>query len=284
MPNQWTAVPAKRSRSSDANFRAMLVLGILVIAAIMGVVSLIAWITTDTSAPLPPYQPPVGTAVAKSAASAFISGTMPVVPATPNDDDIYVAPTGTIATDGLWEVGVYRDVYYLENESTVPIEIHSFLYVDGENTYLVTVPVTLQEGELPTVAATPFLEPYVGATEGIMLDLIGEDVVASDAVKEKINRWATAYYSDNQGELADVSGDAAGAYYGLGGWKVEDLRIVMYRQPNASKNRFVARLSINVVREDGVQMNQFMDIVVDESGSVPTIPAWGPIGLIWELF
>lgn len=281
LDQQWTAVPAKRSRIQDADFRAKLVLGTLTFCALLGILSTLAWISSGSQETVTPYRPPVGGGVAEAAAHLYLSGGKPATPAVLADRDAYTSPSKKVwSQDVLWPEMVTTARYPVTAESSILVERHTFLFVEDGQLRRITVPVSIQEGGVATVAGTPAVMPYeIGLESGASLELRLVDGSAPQAVVDKLQRWAQAYMADRRGELADIAGNVSGTYSGLGGWTVQETALLGYGF-GAEPGLFVARLRVTAVKEADpeLKMVQIYDLVVDQRGDVPYIVRWGPIG------
>lgn len=280
---QWTAIPARRSKRQDAYWRANMVIALLVGAALLGLLSTLAWMSGAGRAPeVAGYEAPRGSAVAMAAAQQFLAGRELGVPVAGQDYDSLTSPTGPILTQGPWPHAVERsDVGVASEGATLELEKHTFLFVAGDQLQTLTVPVLIQADGTPTVVGTPAVGPFELPTTGAGLPRPGEPESVSAAVSEKIERWARAYLENRDVELADIAGDPTGSYQGLGGWTLETVSVARYFKSSLGSSRYshVAHVTVRAVK-DGVQMTQLYELAIQESGQVPVIVEWGPLGMV----
>lgn len=223
--------------------------------------------------------------MARMAAAEFMRGKVAPLPViTP--DEVTVGPNvGAYDDLRVWPYKVTETLYPLEDGNSVPVEIHTFLYIDNDGgVSTIDVPVSIQAGGEAVIAGTPTLSPYFGPETGAALIIDAPEATIGDAAADKIQRWAVAYFGDARPELRDIAGDPEFDYRGIGGYQVEGpVGVLGYYQPDPARKRYIAR--VQVVASNGtVTTTEVFDIVVDETGPVPVIPGWGPMGSAWLLF
>lgn len=274
----WTAIPARRSKYSDAMTRARLIIGFLVICAGLGVLSIFAWISSRGTETTDTYEEPKGSAVAYAVAEGFLNGQAPKVPAAIADVDTFQFPSGRLADAGPWPHKVVRrQVWVPAWQNWGEMEEHVFLWTDAEGVWTLRVPILIQADGTPTAAATPMVEPLELSESGIVIPTPGEEVGAAPAVVEKVQRWAEAYYTDQRVALADIAGNPQGTYQGLSGWTVNRVDIVRYYTSQIPGTTHIAYVRVEASKDD-VTMTQLHELGVNEAAQVPTIISWGPLG------
>jgi len=273
----FNAIPARRSPRDDANFRAMLVIGLLILCALMGVVSFLGWVFggggEDDG---PDYVPPKGEAVAMRAAIDFLGGKAPSVDvATPAGME-YSVPSAPIGGDKVFPLDWLRTSYAGGDGVVHEIEVHTFIYWDTEGKPgVIEVPVSIQNGAA-VVTGTPQLIPYRGVDNPRPVQIFGEEVQISDVVRDKIQRWARAYFSDDRNTLNEFAGGGRDIR-GVTGWKVEAVMIVSYRSAGIP-TRNIAWVRVDVSKGDAV-VSQSFELIIDTSNpEIPLITGWGPLG------
>ena len=240
-----TAIPAARSGAAKLAVRRRIILGVLILAAALGV---FAACTTLTATP--PPVPSVATgasrdvALARQVAEDYLNGVPPTVP----------LATGLPADFGLgdkpeawnWEDLNLSGLYGVDNGQQF-VQMVRFLFTlvtpgDGEEIpetrqlYQITVPMVFPDAGVPRVGGVPSVSrvdtlsgenwPGISVDDtpgGIALDSLPE------TVKKVITDWATAFVTGGiaDDDLKRVTGDqdTTRVYDGLGGWKLSEVAV-----------------------------------------------------------
>lgn len=288
-----TAVPAARSRLPVLQIRLAAVLGSLLLAAVMGIVSTVAWMTNQP--PTPDYRLalPQGKAVAELAAVGWLEGTPLVVPALENVT-LPDSPGKFVYTNFTWE-GFNTDVL----PNGFPYELHRFIVsqpiqVDSTRTsnrlLRLTVAVMLSGGK-GYLAAVPAIEPVdMRGVRGVFDYSDVSDNALPGGAQAQVEKWASSWASDNRDQLKLLTGDTTAGieYPGLGGFTATQT-IVENALPAGNTviggltyyDAYLVRVRISLT---GSGANQFMTesemdlTVVNASSGLPLIIGWGPAG------
>lgn len=287
----WEGRPAERSPYDSVRLRALVILGGVGAALVLSVFAAIFALTrTDEPVEFEEYTPPLGTGVAAAVMDAWVSGrqlSIPTAPVAGGDQMISVLSQGSLGGARWWESGVDTTAYAGARGGFVTVELHRFTMVVGGNaeapgrTYTVTVPVSIQEGNVPIPAGPPVVGPYEEYQGNIIpakWENAYERAPLSDAARGRINEWVQAYFSDNRAALANIAGTQGGDYRGITGFAVEgEPRIVESVTPVAPTD-YVVRIQVPV-KSGEFSTVMFMElIVIDDGNTAPRVVAWGGVG------
>lgn len=280
------AVPASRSRGAVLKVRLYLVLGLLVLCALMGVASTVAWIVSRPapSALTPRDVLPRGVGIAEVVARAWLAGDPIPVPAVP-ELDVPQGRSGSMPVSTFaWE-GYTKEQLPPPNGTTY--EVHRFLFTtpyateDGTatRTLRISVPVaTTPSGVLLAglpVVDTPRFRP--GEAKRFDYQDLGSESIPNTA-EDEVGVWLSAWAADSRRELKQLSGDTGpGEYVGLGQFSVGNWQIVSAIP--FSNDRWLVRVRAELVGPNGYATEMEMDITLAQaSTTLPKIIGWGPAG------
>jgi hypothetical protein len=285
-----TAVPAARSRMPVLRIRLALVLGSLVAAAVLGLLSTLAWMTQSTPAPDLSQALPKGKGVATIAAEAWLDGKPIEVPALM---DVALPETRVplVHSDLTWEGFAPRAL-----PSGVSYEVHRFLVV---------LPFTLDSGKqsnrvmrvFTTVAVTPDGRSYLAALPSMApVDMrTGKGVLdysdlqpkplPSDAIAQ-IEQWADAWAADDRDQLKLLTGDTVSGveYPGIGGFESTGSDVIAALSAGETaygSDTYLVRVRISLASGGANQFQTETDMdltMVDITTGLPRIVGWGPAG------
>jgi hypothetical protein len=284
-----TAVPATRSRLPVLQLRLALVLGSLVLSAVMGIISTIAWIGNKPAPVDLRGAQAYGQAVAQIAAQSWLDGksvTLPVL------ESVVIPPTGPGLPHGpvVWE-GFTRE----SNSSGLVFERHTFLTTvngvdeNGDPTMTllrVAVSVAFPGTSQAALAALPSLEPVDDRASDKVFDY--SDLELDDLPNEvspQLVEWAKAYAADDRANLKQLTGDSAGGveYVGLGGFVAEEPNVIAALpagDTSYGSDTWLLRARIPLQGANGFTSEIEMDLtVVEASSGLPRIVGWGPAGV-----
>ena len=157
---RWTALPASRSKAPILQIRLFLVLGALILAAVLGVVSTVAWLNVK---PTPPTPTPVSQSASATVATNYLLGQSTVVPVAPVastsngaqwtlDQTLGQAPNSPVGTRYLYSLVLdksgshpygYTITTYGPVGAVVNVETDYYVAVTNYGTFVVSVPMYL---------------------------------------------------------------------------------------------------------------------------------------------
>ena len=283
-----TAIPATRSRLPVLQLRLALVLGSLVLSAVMGVVSTIAWIGNKPPALDLRGAVAYGRAVAEVAAESWLDGksvALPVLDGIELPQDGKMLPHGSVVWEGFTRESLPNGLVY---------ERHTFLTTingvgeDGEpNLKLlrVAVSVAFPNGAQAVLASLPSLESVDNRSSSKVFDysdLQTEDIPGS--VQAQLQKWANAYATDDRSNLQQITGDSTPKveYVGLGGFIAGTPSVIAALpagETDYGSDTWLVRSRVPLSGANGFSSEIEMDLtVVEASSGLPRIVGWGPAG------
>jgi len=285
-----TAVPASRSRMPILKIRLALVLGSLLVAALLGLVSTLAWLTNSTPAPDPSSMQPKGKGIAVITAEAWLSGRPVLVPAL-KDVTLPETKAPMVHSDLTWEGYVSRTL-----PSGIAYELHRLLVVfpftldngmKSNRVMRVYVTVALGADGRPYLATMPSLSAVDmrdGQGRVDYTDLSPKDL-PSGAV-EQIDAWAAAWATDDRDQLKLITGDTAAGveYMGLGGFTSEGSQVTAglpAGDTTYGSDTYLVRVRISLTAGGANQYQTETDMdltMIDTTSGLPRIVGWGPAG------
>jgi hypothetical protein len=285
-----TAVPAARSRMPVLKVRIALVLGSLIAAAVLGLISTLAWITQSTPETDMSQALPKGKGIATIAAQAWLNGKPVEIPSL-TDIKLPDAQSSLTHSDLTWEGFTPRKL-----PSGVSYELHRFLVV---------LPFPLDSGKVSnrvmrvftTVAIMTDGRSYLATLPSMtQVDMrVGKGVLdysdlqpkplPSDAIAQ-IEQWADAWASDDRAQLKLLTGDTTSSveYRGIGSFEStgsETIAALSAGETTYGSDTYLVRVRISLA---SVSANRFktetdMDLtMVDTTTGLPRIVGWGPAG------
>lgn len=285
-----TAVPAARSRFPVLQIRLALVLGSLLFAALMGIISTVAWINNKPAAVDLSGNVAYGRGVAQVAVNTWLDGKNVLIPGL---KDVTLRGSGKPLPHGdvVWDSFKRQQL----PGSGLIYERHSFITtIDGKNDdgqsvvrlVKVSVTVAFPAGQQAVLAAAPSLEPvdprsYDGSFD--YSDLRPKAVPGN--VPAQLQAWAEAYASDDRSALKQLTGDGTAGveYAGIGGFALDSVSVVNAIPAGATTygaDTWLVRARILLIGANEFSSVSEMDItVVSASSGLPRIVGWGPAGV-----
>ena len=285
-----TAIPATRSRLPLLQMRLTLVLGSLVMAAALGLVSSVAWLANR---PEPVDLTPVtayGRGLAEVVAHSWLDGT-PLGVATLEGVALQTGRElqhGSVAWDSFTRSS-------LPSPSGLVFERHRFVTTvagvdaDGRETWrpvALSVSVAFPDGRQPVLAAVPTLEPITTSGSARVFDYSDLDVdQLPGAAVEQLRRWAKYWATDDRTQLKQLTGDgsADAMYVGLGGFGSAELTVsaaLPAGNTGLGADTWLVRARVKVVGANQYTQEMEMDLtVVGASSGLPRVIGWGPAGV-----
>ena len=285
-----TAVPAARSRMPLLQIRVAVILGSLVAAALLGLVSTVAWIANK---PQPADLGPVttyGRGLAEVAANSWLDGT-PLAVATLNNVTLKTGSAlvhGPIAWDGFSRSS-------LPAPSGLVYERHRFVTTiaglddKGKQTWrpvMLTVTVAFPTSSSPVLASLPSLESVTTAGSGKVFDYTDlSDKQLPSGASAQLQSWVQYWVTDNRAQLKQLTGDGqpGAVYVGLGGFANGELSVVSSLPAGATQygqDTWLVRARVRLIGANEYSQEMEMDLtVIDASSGLPRVIGWGPAGV-----
>lgn len=276
----WTAIPAARSSLPILTLRLYALLGTLVLAACLGVVSTIAWTTADPPVVDFAAARPLAQAHALSIAESWVSGTATSLPVADGVDARF-----NEQGDGGMNITVRSLSPFRWVRDTVQGRVveTQYVLVDAvESDLIVAVPFVFDKGT-PVLAAYPSLSPAPIVAPTSPLEY--QDVPALDSIpapiRERVAEWGSAYGRNDGAELRDLADDRAATqaqYRGIGGLRLLSTPDIRTAIPTSTG--LVLRVRFTYQGEGGgAGLSMDMDMLITAADSfTPRIVAWGPAG------
>lgn len=305
------AVPAARSSAPVLAIRRRIILIALIAAAVLGLFASCTSLTSDVY--VPPATTPSATntvALAEEVARNYLDGVPVRVPVAENVDVGQLESNRAPFKASALTLSGVRDVPF-GNSGLVSTQVRFMFQLEqpggepGEKVlvpYQIIVPMVLQQGSYPHLAAVPAVSPMVlqdgkaveGLTPTLNADASGSQLQASSEVTKVINDWAKAYASGGVAseELKRVTGDPNlnQIYNGLGGWTANTVRIDGVMPPPSIEGAtgFVVRVTLELTPPagSGPSVPSSYDVWVNQSSAEqanPPVVAWGPAGTASQL-
>lgn len=289
-----TGVPAARSSQAIATIKVYAILAGLAVAALLGLLATVAWVAFTPEVPDPADTAPSAGPHAEIVARDYLAGRRTAVPVAEELDATFGGASrqvdrderAPIAYDHVVAADASRHDLQLPDER-VSYEQHRFLVADGERLFHLDV-VMLLTDDGPVLAAQPSLAAAAGIDQDALpapLDYhqAGEQLAASEEVREALTVWARAYGADDRDALRSSVGDsdASAEYVGVGGFELADDVAVLRVLPGTEEDTQVVRLQVLFAdeRRDGARVSAEYDLLVTQaSTSLPHVVAWGPAG------
>ena len=267
-----------------------MVLGSLVAAALLGLVSTLAWLTNTAPVVDASAMQPKGKGIAMISAEAWLDGRPVVVPSL-KDVALPEATAPMLHSDLTWEGFGTRSL-----PSGLTYEVHRLLVVfpytldNGVKTnrlMRVFVTVAISADGKSYLAAMPSLAP-VDLREGTgRLDYtdLSPKELPTDAISQ-VEQWATAWASDDRDQLKLITGDTASGveYQGIGGFSTAGAQVVAALSAGESaygSDTYLVRVRISLTAGGANQYMTETDMdltMVDTTTGLPRIVGWGPAG------
>lgn len=286
----WSSIPAARSSLPVLRLRLWLVLGMLLVSALLGLFSAVAWIL-DEPAPVDFSQArPRAQGHALAIAEAWLAGRATSLPVAQGID-----PTFNELSAG----GAYVSVLSITpvrwtRSSVVGVEVEThYLLVDGkEADYVAVLPFRFTVASanraypsVPVLAAYPSLLPADPTTVAEALEYQNVELAVDGGppaeVQVRLEQWGQAYAANDGASLRDLADDTAArpeAYQGLGGMSLYGPPEV--RATVATDSGLVLRVRFGFIpagASAGFSMDLDMLITAPDS-TKPRIVSWGPPG------
>ena len=280
---KWTAIPATRSNSMSLKTKQLAIFAIFGFMAVLGPLSLVISLTSNTSAPVVTSTGPgEEVATAKRALLDYFAGRETTVPLAGSVADIF-------AVDQFSDTKIKFSVRSLDYIETVPnsdneyiYNIHYFLLVSGDNSFKVSLSTTQADGH-SVIVAGPSIEPYYMKTgDQTAIDYTYYSQVQYGAeVSKAIKDWASAFFSNDVEALKAAINDN-NEYIGMDGLiMVSNPTIKSYFANNSSANTYYARVVIKYSEVGAKQLiltAEYDTLVMDDGTQLPHVVAWGSAG------
>lgn len=256
-------------------------LGALLLAAAAGVFSAAAWMTQE--APVVDFAAarPRAQAQAAAIAEAWVEGRPTGFPTADGIDPGFSDGAGgfNATVHALTPIGWYRD-----SVTGRLVESHAFAVETDRGVYRLTVVLLLDVGS-PTLAAYPVLSPYNGDGAGTEpLDYRSTPAVVDEVaapVRERLERWATAYGINDGAELRDLADDRTATpsqYRGIGGLSLARIPEIVTAVSTTDGLVLRVRVAYRAPDATAALLMDFDLLVTGELSQTPRIVAWGPAG------
>lgn len=283
-----TAVPAARSNAAVLRVRVALVLGLLVLAALAGVLSAAAWVTQKP--PPPDLSPaiPRGQGIAALVAEAFLAGKDVPIPIAEGVPPLTGSPGPLAHEPPRWS-----GFSPVRLPSGVRIETHRFVFyrllppVEGDESPVrqlnqLTVMVTFDEenGGGAVLGARPSFMPLY-RPDAAQNTYPGKGVDLPGEVIAQLTKWASAWAEADYEELRQLSGDGTpdAAYLSLGGFTATKLVVLNAVPSGSGPNSWLVRSRISLQGSNGYSTEMDLDLTVEGAPPNPTyVIGWGPAG------
>lgn len=280
---KWTAIPATRSNSVSLKAKQLALFSIFGFMAILGPISLVISLTSNTSTPVTSsVGPGEEVATAKKALLDYFAGIETTVP-------LAGSVTQNFSVDQNSESKMKFSVRSLDYIETVPnsdrdtnYNIHYFLLVSGENTFKVSLSTSQVDGH-SVIVAGPSIEPYYmtnGNQEAIDYTYYSQVQYSAD-VSKAVQDWAEAFFTNDVEALKAAINDN-NEYVGMDGLTmVSTPKIKSYFANSASANTYYARVVIQYSVAGAKQLiltAEYDTLVMDDGTQLPHVVAWGSAG------
>jgi hypothetical protein len=305
MSPRWTALPAARSKAPVLQIRLFLVLGVLILAASFGLISLVAWINVK---PTPPTPTPVSASASATVATNYLLGQSTVVPVAPVaattagvqwtlDQTLGLSPNSPTGTRDLYSLVLDKSgshpygftiTTYGPTGATVDVETDYYVAVTNYGTFVVAVPMYLTATG-SQLAALPSLSAYApvasGTNTGLDYHLLTGYEAPSSAMNAAVQSWAQAYVTGTP-TLASIvlaPNIASPDYESLTGFTLTSataLGAVPGAGVDAGYVYVRVRLVIASTSANGVSLTMDTDLMLQQTTAQPAYKAvaWGPTG------
>ncbi|MFM7088855.1 MAG: hypothetical protein ACKOW9_05000 [Candidatus Paceibacterota bacterium] len=280
-----TAVPSARSRLPVLQIRLALILGTLLFASLMGVVSTVAWISNKPAPVDLRGAVAYGKSIAETAAHEWLSGKVISVPMLSNVDlpnSSKPLKFSELAWEGFTRESLPTGLIYERHTFLTTIESSDEI---GYKPIKVLVVVAFPRGQDAYLAALPSFSPVTQVPVSKVFDysdLETENLPSN--VDDQIRKWASAYAMDERETLKLLTGDSSdGAEYaGLGEFNVSNVKVlsaIPAGDTGYGSDTWLVRVTMTLVSDYGFKTNSEMDITVTEAGSgLPRIVGWSGAG------
>lgn len=284
-----TAVPAARSRMPLLQIRIALVLGTLLAAALLGVISTVAWMTHRPAPVDLSSVTTYGRGLAEVAVVSWLDGKP--IQAGSLDSIEFPSRTplahGAVAWDGFTRAA-------LPEPSGLVYERHRFVTTiagtddAGEPTWrpvAVSIVVSFPESSRPLISSLPSIEPLDTRNSDKVFDYSDLSTQALPAqAGTEISRWAGYWASDDRDQLKLTTGDQTTGveYIGLGGFNADTVRVIAALPAGNTaygSDTWLVRIRLAITGANKYSTETEMDLtVVGASTGIPRIVGWGPAG------
>jgi hypothetical protein len=254
-------------------------LGALGLAALLGVVSTIAWTTAD--APVVDFSAarPFAQGHAVAITEAWLQGKATTLPVADGVD----ARFNEQASGGLQlTIRSVSPANWTRDTVQGRVVETQYVLVDAvEMDLVVALPFVFDRGT-PVLAAYPTALPASTASPAAPLEYQEVPVIDSipQPVRDRVASWGAAYGANDGAamrDLADDLGATAAQYRGLGGLTLVSTPEIRVAVPTATG--LVLRVRFTFKNKDGAGMVSDLDMLVTAPDSfTPRIVAWGPAG------
>ena len=282
-----TAIPAARSSAPVLRIRIIAVLGLLVLASLLGVVSTVAWLAAgQKEVPVVNLDDalPKAQGFATIVASAYLDGAEMQIPTTEDVKDL--PATGYLPHEAPQWVEFGAGV----TPTGLTLELHRFLFYrlfpseDGATPpkralYELYIPLALTPGGTPALGGQPMFRPVLYGDITGALSTKSETTLPGPVVKT-LEKWAGVWAAGNSQGMKEVAGDGTEGvtYTGLGGGcKAKGLTVQNVTPLSTDSWLVRARVSVECANQYVVDMD--MDVTVVGGPPNPTrIVGWGAVG------
>lgn len=292
---RWSAIPAARSKAPILQIRLFAVVGVLILSALMGIFSTLAWIS-NASNPVPTPAPVAQAAgFAESIAQDYLAGRTTTLPVASDLSPDFASQY--TSSDRLKVVSLSRQGFTSVSDNLGVIETTYFLAVTTQGTYRLAVPVRLTT-KGPVLATYPTLLPARYKASTGPLDFSNNPYpndpyyitpttiqTATPNVATSISTWATALAANDTQALYQIVNDPnpsaqPGDYVGLGGFTLRTKPQILggYQVPG-SELYVRVRLVMSSSSAKGVILSNDYDLeIANPKSPNPAVVAWGPAG------
>lgn len=280
----WTAIPAARSALPVLRLRLYALLGALLLAASLGVVSTIAWVTADPPVIDFSVARPYAEGHALAITESWLAGQQTSLPVADGIDARFgsqdqastSSPAPRLTIRSITAFNWTRDLVQGRLVET------QYLLVDATETDLVVAVPFVFDKSTPVLAAYPSILPpaLTSATPPLEYqDVPGLESVP-EPVRERVAEWGAAYASNDGATLRDLADDTnatASQYRGVGGMTLVGTPQVKRAIPGTTGLLLQVRFTFQAAQ--GVPLVLEFDMLVLAAESfTPRIVAWGPVG------
>jgi hypothetical protein len=286
-----TAIPAQRSSAALVKLKVALILGSAMLAALLGVVSLVAWIAFTPEVPSVEDLLPRGGAHARAVAEDFLAGRKTSVPVAERvGPDFGAVPGNPMERRGSFghtslTVAEVTPMAVKTDSGVREFEVHRFLVSREERLFWLDITLLLTD-EGPVLGALPSLGPVPAQTKGhLALDYSDLDQAPlPNHYTAVVTAWGTHFAANEPDKLWDVvvkdetSDRQLFEYVGLGGFSAGDLQIRSVVGIPGGGYLVRVQLLLRPEGADGASVSTEYDLRLTGNDSSARVVAWGPPG------
>lgn len=312
MSTRRTAVPRQFSTHRKAKTRALAIIGVLGLLALLSPVAVLiarnATVTADAALAFTREDPqPAHRAFAEVAAARWAwggSGSLATAGQAPTADligrpgldertmDLLLLDDDDVDAQNRVPLGIsdiiWSDAYFVTTEDG-RIEHHRFLVVTEGGLLRLTIPVApvprVDATDTAVIAGRFSIAPWIDHPETATAPPprwadVGDAVEVGNNILSRINDWADAYAAADSTALLALTGDPDNATYpGIGGFQIRNVEVLDAAFRNTDDLLIVA-VRIDMIADTGVALDVAYDLLIEgHDRPFPNIVAWHSQGL-----